>query len=336
MQMERHSTILLWLFLLCLCVSAIIIMGGATRLTHAGLSIVEWKPITGIIPPLTQQDWMVEFGKYQQFPEFKNTHGWMSLKDFKFIYLMEYFHRLIARVAGIVFFIPLIFLWRQLGRETKSRMSVCFLLGLVQASVGWYMVKSGLQGKGVVSHFRLTFHLLMGFGLYSLLCGCLVDYLLPKRRLAHLEKVPVSLKIFTALLVVTLIYGGFVAGLKAGWLYPTFPLMGNAIIPGDAWSETPWYNNFLMNPVMVQAIHRILGYSLFITAAGTWFHHYRNGPNRLTFCLTLLCLSLTIQIGIGAYMVITHMSTVFAVLHQANFIIILSLTLISRRISRLR
>lgn len=330
-QIKRINTVqLFWLATCCFFVAAVISIGGVTRLTHAGLSIVEWKPVTGILPPLTESDWLLEFNKYKQFPEFKISHSWMELGDFKFIFWMEYLHRLLARLSGLVFFLPFLFFWRKWNRSFKRIGLICLTLGVIQGGVGWYMVKSGLSGQGQVSPFRLTFHLFMGFSLYSLLFLSFLK-MMPQKREPSIGTKPLPNKIYplyhtlTLFLLITFLYGGMTAGLKAGWLYPTFPLMGDALIPNDAWSMNHLWKNFLYNPSMVQAVHRLLAYTTLLLSLVSL--SITRGQKHLFKGFLILSLSLVIQMTLGALSVIYFMPTFLAAAHQLNFVFVLSAAL---------
>ncbi len=249
------TQIIWWYGITFSLVFAMICLGGATRLTHAGLSIVEWKPIAGIIPPLNHQDWLAEFLKYQTSPEFKLINTDMILSDFKFIYWMEFCHRLLGRLMGLFFIVPLVFLWRQLLPCVKKMSLTILMLGALQGVMGWYMVKSGLKDIPAVSPYRLTAHLFLAFILLGYLSigilrvGGIKRVAHPKAKLIHITALMITLTIF---------YGGLVAGLKAGLIYNTFPLMGGQLIPGEFLSESPFWLNFFTNHATVQWMHRTL------------------------------------------------------------------------------
>lgn len=168
---QSSKPIVIWLFTTCFLIWLMIMLGGATRLTHSGLSIVEWKPIVGIIPPLSELSWTLEFEKYKQFPEYKLINFDMTLSEFKFIYFMEYTHRLLGRLIGLFFFLPLAFFWirGQFSPSTKKTLTLAIILGLAQGAMGWYMVKSGLVKNPAVSAYRLTAHLLLALFLFGIL-----------------------------------------------------------------------------------------------------------------------------------------------------------------------
>jgi cytochrome c oxidase assembly protein subunit 15 len=254
----QNLSVLVWLFVTVFLLWCMIMLGGATRLTHAGLSIVEWKPITGIIPPLSHDQWVAEFQNYQKYPEYKLLNQGMSLSDFQFIFWMEFSHRLLGRLLGICFFIPLCFLFKKLNSFEKRVSIVLVGLGAAQGVLGWYMVKSGLVKNPFVSHYRLTAHLFMAVLIMGGLITMLVGRFFSKRSFVVPEQAKPLIMLTLILQTLALIYGGFVAGLKAGLMYNTFPLMEGAWIPSE-WSDLSlFWLNFLENGAFVQWIHRVL------------------------------------------------------------------------------
>lgn len=260
-----------WLMLGALLVILMIVVGGITRLTQSGLSIVHWKPISGIVPPLNEKDWQQEFEHYKSSPEFilKNSH--FNLDDFKQIFFWEYLHRLLGRIIGIVFLVP--FLYFVFTRKIKDphlfrNLLIIFLLGALQGYAGWYMVQSGLVDNPRVSHYRLAIHLGLAFLLLSFIVWeilklrhPIINYTYPKH-----QTVRNLLRVGLALLSIQLIFGAFMAGLKAGYVYPTFPKMGHEWIPNsmvESFNEAGLIS-LVENPISVQFIHRWLGAFLLI------------------------------------------------------------------------
>ena len=262
---STRSSIVLWLLGTCFLIWLMIMLGGATRLTHSGLSIVEWKPIVGIIPPFTEMAWLVEFDKYKQFPEYQLVNFGMTLSEFKFIFFMEYAHRLLGRLIGLFFGLPLVYFWIRgyLNRPLKKAMIIVLLLGIAQGFMGWYMVKSGLSKDPAVSHYRLTAHLILALILLGvLLWSALITQDGPS---SQDKKVPIIRKstkimihISALFMTLTIIYGGFVAGLKAGKIYNTYPLMEGRFLPAEWNFMSPVMLNFIENPATVQWTHRTL------------------------------------------------------------------------------
>jgi cytochrome c oxidase assembly protein subunit 15 len=335
-----NRPIILWLFSTCFLIWLMIMLGGATRLTHAGLSIVEWKPITGIIPPLTQAQWLEAFESYKQFPEYKLVNQGMNLADFQFIYFMEYFHRLLGRMMGLWFMAPLAIFWfrNQLSPKLKTRALIALFLGLSQGVLGWYMVKSGLVKDPAVSHYRLTAHLLLAIGLYGLLFWTALELIHPPlknsvkleppliRRLSLLSCIAVTFTIF---------YGGLVAGLKAGLIYNTFPLMGERLIP-EEWSfYSPIWINFFENAALVQCIHRWLAIStaalILFTSWTIWHQSFQKHIRSIA--LIFACTALT-QIALGILTLLFHVPVILGTLHQGAAVILLSQGLYLHYISK--
>jgi cytochrome c oxidase assembly protein subunit 15 len=267
-QDPKHArTIGIWLVICAAMVFFMVILGGATRLTESGLSMVHWKPLH-ILPPLTDQEWAEEFAAYQQYPEFQKKNTWMGVDDFKQIFWLEFSHRLWGRAIGFVFFVPfVVFVLR--GWMDKPLIWKCaglFALGGAQGALGWYMVASGLVDRPDVSQYRLAAHLITAFICFGLILWVALDQfrLAAGRDNTHDAKAGIGgwalgVTLF-ALLVVT--SGAFVAGLDAGQGYNTFPLMDGQIIPSGLYEMQPWYVNWFENHMTVQFNHRVLAMTL--------------------------------------------------------------------------
>ena len=322
-----------WLFSTCFLIWLMIMVGGATRLTHAGLSIVEWKPITGIIPPLTQAQWLEAFESYKQFPEYKLVNQGMDLAGFQFIYFMEYFHRLLGRLMGLWFVVPLAVFWfrKQLSSKLKVRSLLAVFLGLSQGILGWYMVKSGLVKDPAVSHYRLTAHLLLAIALYSLLFWTALEIIRPTLKDPTRPESPLIARlslISCAAITLTILYGGLVAGLKAGLIYNTFPLMEGQFIP-DEWSfYDPIWLNFFENAALVQCVHRWLAISTGILILFSSCVIWKQSSEKHTRIAALIfgCTALT-QITFGVLTLLFHVPVGLGTLHQGTAVILLSLGL---------
>jgi cytochrome c oxidase assembly protein subunit 15 len=312
----------IWLLSLGVLLIAMIILGGYTRLTDSGLSIVEWKPAAGTIPPMSSEAWQEEFAKYMQTPEYMYVNKGMSLEEFKFIYLVEYFHRLLGRVIGLVFFAPLVlFAWK--GRLDKINIRNFFiiaLLGIFQAGMGWYMVKSGLSDNPQVSHWRLAFHLITALLIYGLVFWNFLNVSFknyaPSREqlnLNHSTALVCSL-IVLLICIVQIFFGGLVAGLKAGYIYNSFPLMDGKFIPQEMF-ETG--NQMLQTPAAVQFLHRLIAYLLFILGVSYAILLMRSRQNKHIYYGALLVLaSLVCQTVLGIATVLLVVPTFIALLHQ--------------------
>lgn len=314
-----------------------VLIGGLTRLTGSGLSIVEWKPVIGFIPPLTHNDWLMEFSKYQVSPEFQKINFGMTLDDFKSIFFLEYIHRLWGRVIGIVLLIPtFLMIFKKQHREVKFLLIALWVLGLSQGLMGWMMVKSGLNHDPHVSPYRLSAHLALGFMIFGVaLWMTLMLYrerfkptaynpisVRPERRCVErsgrtekrLQKytlIALSLVLFTALL------GGLVAGLKAGLVYNTFPLMGETFIPREFLTQSPWWKDLLENPVSVQFLHRAFAMATVVVCGGLWLYQRHLKilpPLSIGFNAMLLCVIL--QLSLGIMTLLWGVPLLLALLHQ--------------------
>ncbi|MGH8565744.1 MAG: COX15/CtaA family protein [Gammaproteobacteria bacterium] len=321
-----RRAVAVWLLLVCAAIAVMVVLGGVTRLAHAGLSIVEWRLVTGVLPPLSDAEWEEAFAAYRQFPEYqKLNRGSMDLSQFKSIYWLEYLHRLWGRLIGVLFLLP--FLWFLARRTIPGALAVklagMFLLGGAQGVLGWYMVKSGLTDRPDVSAYRLSAHLglallIYGYGLWLAL-GLLG---------AGTER-PASgrLRTFVAALIglvgVTILSGGFVAGLDAGFAYNTFPLMGRQLVPEGLWLLEPVYRNFFENPVTAQFGHRVLAILTLVLIAVFWF---RAGSAPLPARARLACGGLLgaalLQVGLGIATLLLVVPLPLAAAHQAAAVLL--------------
>ena len=341
LQISHRKQVVGWLVVCGILVFCMIIVGGATRLTHSGLSIVEWEPIVGTIPPLNDTDWNQVFDEYKGSPEYQLINFGMSLDEFKVIFWWEYFHRLLGRLIGFVFFVPFLFflLTRRLNAELTGRLLGIFALGGLQGGMGWYMVASGLVDEPNVSQYRLTAHLGIAFLIFGAITWTAMSVLYPSRtnlsvpvRSMYKTSVAVSATLFLMVLS-----GGFVAGLQAGLIYNTFPLMGNSFIPPNLFALTPFWTNFFDNMTTVQFDHRIIAYILAIMIPIFWFKLRRRDVSNLTKTLSNLLLGLlALQIVLGITTLIYHVPTVLGVAHQAigSLLFITSLAVTQSIISR--
>lgn len=330
-QSRSTKSITLWLFALSLALWGMIMLGGYTRLTHSGLSIVDWKPITGIIPPLTQSDWVTAFQDYQLFPEFKSVNFSMTLDEFRQIYLIEYFHRVLGRFIGVLFFVPFIyFLAKKLMPSfLKWRLGFVFLLGGAQGVMGWYMVKSGLIDKPEVSHLRLTAHLVLAVVILAVILWSIFQLTDDGNREVLESPKPRRMALLAlSSIALTVVYGGFVAGLKAGLIYNTYPLMGNSFLPGEWDFFTPLYRNFLENPALVQFMHRWLGgASLVLTAVTTFLVLKHARSSRLRATAWLFSLSASLQVILGILTLLTQVPVALGTIHQGMAVALFSIGL---------
>ena len=329
-----QKSIAVWLLACCALVFAMVVVGGITRLTHSGLSIVEWQPLIGTIPPLSQNDWEVLFEKYHQTPQYQKVNLGMSLEEFKGIFWWEYFHRLLGRVIGLAFFIPfLYFLARKaIDGPLGLKLAGIFVLGGLQGAMGWYMVKSGLVDNPHVSQYRLTAHLGLAFIIYAAMLRVALGLLFPAStsyygngRLRSLRSFAIGI---TTLIFIMILSGGFVAGIRAGLAYNTFPLMNGHLIPPELFMLEPWYRNFFDNMATVQFNHRMIAWTLAILIPIFWFKS-RNlplpGSTRLACSLLLLMLAVQISLGIATLLLVVPLP--LAAAHQAGAMLLFTAAL---------
>jgi cytochrome c oxidase assembly protein subunit 15 len=308
---DRLKPVRIWLYVIALMVLAMVVVGGLTRLTESGLSITEWKPITGIIPPLTEADWQAEFEAYRQIPQYQLNQG-MTLEDFKFIYFWEWFHRALGRIIGLVFAVPfLVFLvQRRFTWGLAAPLAGLFVLGGLQGALGWWMVTSGLTELTSVSQYRLAAHLTAALLLFIALIW-VARRLNPNRTIAGAEDRPAAL-ILLALIVLQIGAGAFVAGLDAGMGYNTWPLMDGALVPDGLGAMEPWWKNLFENALTVQFIHRTLAYVIVLYTGALYL--WRRGDGGWLPRIALLVL-LQVALGIGTLLLQVPLS--LALGHQA-------------------
>ena len=268
-----HRPVAAWLFACCALVFAMIVVGGVTRLTHSGLSIVEWQPIVGTLPPLTDAQWQETFAKYQLTPEFRQVNHAMTLAEFKGIFWWEYVHRLLGRAIGVAFLVPL--LWFAARRRIPAGygwiLAGIFVLGGLQGAMGWYMVQSGLVDDPRVSQFRLTAHLGIALAIFAAMLWIGLSLVDPRREGTRGAAQRATRRLafaVAALVFVMALSGGFVAGIRAGFAYNTFPLMNGTFVPPEILSIDPWWKNFFWNMATVQFDHRALAWLLAIRRSG--------------------------------------------------------------------
>ena len=304
-----------WLSIVLLMVLAMVLIGGVTRLTDSGLSMVEWKPLLGIIPPMSEVEWNIVFDKYKQFPEYQIINQRMNLSEFKFIYFWEYFHRLFGRLIGLVFFFPLAYLLvrKKLDSLWKRRLILAFFLGGSQGLLGWFMVKSGLVDKPDVSHFRLAAHFSLALIIMSYIFWLMlkikesVNEIISKK--SHINLLPFSL-----LLIVQIVYGAFVAGLDAGMVFNTWPLMGKDFIPTGLFASG--IEGFISGNAGVQFIHRIIGISLLILAVRNLIKAKSLENKRERIALKMVSHMTLLQFVLGVSTLIYKVPLVLASMHQ--------------------
>lgn len=319
---NKHITY--WLITVCALILFMISLGGFVRLTRSGLSIVEWNPVSGVVPPVGEQAWQAEFAKYQETPEFQQINASMTLDGYKRIFYVEYGHRLLARFAGLAVLIPLLyFLLKGIIPWRKSAVYIAIVvLFAFQGFLGWYMVSSGLEDVPHVSHFRLTIHLLTAMFLLALTMWVALKHRshFPQRIPGIFKSSPFILSLLmTAVLVIQISYGGFVAGLKAGWLSNSWPLMFGRLVPLGMFSElSPWWLNLLEADVTVHFIHRWLAFAVLAMAAlVVWQTRKRPSSPTIKKAAFLLLALICGQILLGISVVLFGVPTLLALSHQA-------------------
>lgn len=320
-----------WLFAVAAAIFMTLVVGGATRLTESGLSIVEWKPVTGVLPPLSEPDWQAEFKKYQEIPQYRERNAGMSLDQFKTIYWWEWSHRVLARLTGAVFLAPfLFFLWRGwIPPRLRMRLWAIFGAGAALGAVGWWMVSSGLAGSArvSVSQYRLAFHLTLAGAIYAAVLWTAQGLVA-----RVVQSVPARLRITAfvlAMLVLIQIYlGALVAGLDAGLTYNTWPLIDGAFIPDVArlWFETPWWRNLFENTLTVQFNHRMLAYAIWIAAALHVVDAWR--ARRALSGALVLAILVTLQAALGIVTLLYQAPLHLALGHQLTAIVVLTAAIV--------
>lgn len=330
--MIKNKDIAYWLLTGCVLIAIMVVIGGITRLTNSGLSMVEWAPIMGAIPPLNEHDWNDAFEAYKHSPEFNLLNYDFTISDFKSIFLWEYIHRLLGRVLGVVFLVPFLFFLvkKRLSNEWIRKLLVVFLMGAFQGVLGWYMVKSGLVKNPHVSHYRLAAHLVTALILYSYCFWLALDFLSPKiKRISNPSVIKRTSRALIFLVFIQIIYGAFVAGLKAGYVYNTFPKMGSYWIPdsvGYAYDKTGIISLF-ENLATVQFIHRYLALGVLVVVVFLWWYIRNNAVEiRQKNLINLLLLIVFIQFLLGVLTLIYHVPVILGVMHQTGAILLLTLT----------
>jgi len=325
-----------WLFVVAALVFVMIVVGGITRLTESGLSMVDWRPVTGLLPPLSEQEWQQAFEAYKQYPEYRVVNRGMALAQFKTIYWWEYAHRLLGRLIGLVFILPLIVFWIRgaIPGRFKPRLVGLLILGGAQGLLGWYMVRSGLVDRPDVSHYRLTAHLGLALILFAALLWTALDFLAARRGLRH-PRLRRWAMAFLGLVFAQCLLGAMVAGLDAGLAYNTWPDMGGSFLPPLAFAMEPALINFVENPAMVQFAHRLGGYFVALAAVALFFRSLRNtvpAPAKLgAFVLVLIVAG---QILLGILTVLHHVPVPLGALHQAMAVILLAGTVMFAHMHR--
>lgn len=326
---SHRIKIALWLFVTAGAVFTMMIIGAITRLTESGLSMVEWKPLIGAIPPLNQAQWQHVFDLYKQTPEFQQKNFWMELPDFKEIFFWEWLHRLWGRLIGMIYALPLLYFWLRgmIPRGYGVPLLCILFLGGLQGALGWYMVKSGLIAIPAVSHYRLAAHLGLALLIFMALLWtglCLVSIHIRHRANAALFYHGLAVLGIT---LMTIAWGAFTAGLDAGLIYNEFPLMGGQWAPPDLWHIKPAWLNFFENPAAVQFTHRCLAYGLFLMVLG-WLGHAA-ARRKIFPALIALGVMILLQLALGIATVLNGAPLILASLHQGGAMMLVLLMVLA-------
>lgn len=335
---RRPRAVALWLFALCFMILVMVSLGGATRLTGSGLSIMEWAPIMGALPPMTDAEWQRLFGLYQQIPQYSLVHQGFGLDGFKHIFWLEWAHRLWGRLIGLAFIVPLVWFWasRRLPHGLWPRLLGLLFLGGLQGAVGWFMVASGFEADSTaVSPYRLVIHLALALILYSAILWTALGLLPPASEQRSRWLGPLSAAL-VAMVGITILAGGFVAGLKAGLTYNSFPLMDGHLIPEGYATLHPWARNLFENIAAVQFNHRLLAtvtatLALTVSAIGL----YSGGlTGRTRIALAILAVFAIAQYCLGIATLVWAVPVALGTAHQAMAVLLLSAALVLRHTQR--
>lgn len=325
---RNNKAIILWLMAIIFMVACMVFIGGITRLTDSGLSMVEWRPLMGAVPPMNEVEWNRVFKNYQSFPEFQKINFTMSLSEFKQIFFWEYFHRLWGRLIGVVFFVPLVIFSfkKMIPRGIRWKVILSFILGGLQGLMGWYMVKSGLVNNPDVSHLRLCAHLVLAFGIIGQVLFIILELKNPKRKWSFSQSAKILVLSFFILLCFQIIYGAFVAGLDAGLTHNSFPKMGKNWLPLSLGFSSITNGDIFNHIVVVQFIHRCIAWLLVVVAAVLLFKLKKIKDelqrNSIIWCLVVL----VIQFVLGVSTLLLYIPISLASAHQMGALLLFILT----------
>ncbi len=325
---KDNKTVIYWLLTGCALIFIMVIVGGITRLTHSGLSISNYKLISGTIPPMNALEWNEAFDLYKQYPEYQKLNNHINLEEFKDIYFWEWIHRVIGRFIGLVFIIPFIYflIRKQLSKSTIKKAAILLLMGGFQGFLGWYMVKSGLVERPDVSHYRLAAHLTTAFLTFAYTFWVALDLIFPDKKVVE-KKFRNFIRIALVVLIIQIIYGAFVAGLDAGWIHNHWPFMneGKLIHETVYIEQNPTYLNFIEGKSGVQFVHRTLAYVVVIFILSIWYKAKRMqlSPWQVKGVNSLLIM-VGVQFLLGVLALIFAVPVWLGVLHQVGAFILLS------------
>ena len=326
-QARYDRQVATWLLLCAAVIFGMIILGGVTRLTHSGLSMVEWKPLMGIIPPLSEQAWLEIFEKYKQFPEYQKVNFRMDLDGFKSIFMYEYLHRVLGRLIGVIFFVPMVY-FAVKGRVRAGVMPklwILFVMGGLQGLLGWYMVKSGLVNDPRVSQYRLTAHLGVAVAIYAYMLWVAFDLVFKPAAATATDRLAHFSLVLVGLVYLMILSGGLVAGTRAGFAYSTWPLMGPSFIPEGLYSTSPAWLAMFEDITTIQFNHRMFAYLLFALIHLFAYRAWRSGiSGRGLLGVGLLLVALWLQVIMGIGTLLLHVPVWLAASHQGGAVLLLS------------
>ncbi len=326
LRKEYSKFINYWLICLLFFIGLIVIVGGLTRLTDSGLSITTWDVVSGIFPPITNSQWIDAFNLYKEIPQFYLLNQSMTMDEFKVIYYWEYIHRILGRILGLLFLIPFLFIYfkKIFSKEYNLNFLNLFILILVQGTVGWYMVKSGLVENTTVSHYRLALHLNLAFILFSAILWYLLNIKSKQNKIFFaFNRKFIATKIFILLVFLQITFGAFTSGLDAGKIYQTWPLMNNYFFPDDLNIKSILFSQFFSEPSFVQFVHRKLAYIIFIYVLVMSFIIFYKKDKQMYNSTYFLLFMIFIQVTLGIFTLLSGAYIWIASLHQISTILLL-------------
>ena len=322
----------IWLYAVAMLIFAMVLLGGATRLTESGLSITEWQPVIGTLPPLSDSEWKTEFDKYKAIPQFKVLNSGMTLSEFRAIFWWEWTHRLLGRLIGVIFLLPLLFfLWRGwIGRGLRKRLLAIFALGALQGAVGWWMVASGLADRVEVSEYRLATHLVLACLIYTAVVWTAVAHD-PRAMVNAPKRLRACAVVLIVLVLIQISFGALLAGLRGGPIFPTWPLIDGSLIPSTEAMLTlqPVWRNLFENVLTVQVEHRLMAYALWLFVIIHAVDITRTlGRSRALIRVLILAAAVTIQAVLGILTLIFETPLALALMHQATAMAVLTIAVV--------
>jgi len=327
-KLKDNKIVIYWLLAGCVLIFIMVVVGGITRLTHSGLSISNYKLISGTIPPLNEVEWQEAFNLYKQYPEYQKLNYHFTLNDFKEIYFWEWLHRVIGRLIGLVFIVPFVYflLTKQLSKSTIKKSILLLIMGGFQGFLGWYMVKSGLVDRPDVSHYRLAAHLTTAFLTFAYTLWVALDLIFPKKK--EIEKGFRNLiRLGLIVLLIQIIYGAFVAGLDAGLIHNHWPMMSEGKFMHETVyiEQNPLYKNFIEGKSGVQFVHRIFAYIVVAIILLIWHNSKRIiKTNYQLYGINFLLLFVFLQFLLGVFTILLQVPVWLGVMHQIGAFFLLS------------